>query len=336
MMFFKNLYNSYLAFCEQKRYREKRNELSSMRIYMSEACNANCNYCFNKTIRKDSHMDRSKALLLFDYLHINGIKSLKIMGGEPTIHPNFKELYKEAQLRFNNVALFTNALNDMVLNITPRKDDSVIYNFVFINDNFLYDKLLPQNNSGFPRVFEIVIDHSTNMDALKDKIDMVADKCNQLGVLSFCFQLTINCMVNIFAYRDSINNKMKSLLIFLLNKYPKHYSFDHTVPLCFWDDEVISFMESNGIDYFKKTCRGKDFGLIDANLNLLHCNQYPVVLTSMIKNGHFISFDRVMDLLKESNEGKKERNFYKMCSTCKYFPKQCTGGCMIHKDFIKK
>ena len=43
----------------------------------------------NKGIREDRHMDTAKAEMLFNYFASNGIKNLKIMGGEPTVHPDF-------------------------------------------------------------------------------------------------------------------------------------------------------------------------------------------------------------------------------------------------------
>ena len=30
--------------------------INSIRIYLTESCNANCNHCFNKGIREDRHM----------------------------------------------------------------------------------------------------------------------------------------------------------------------------------------------------------------------------------------------------------------------------------------
>lgn len=333
-MLIKNLYKSYLAF-----YRQKKNEVNimkSMRIYLTESCNANCAHCFNKDIREEGHMKKEIAINLFNYLKSNGIHQLKIMGGEPTVHPNFNDLYHFSQNCFNSVALFTNALNDNILIIKPRKSDSIIYNFMFINKEFNFDKLLPNVNYDFPRVFEIVIDSKTNTEMLIEKIDFVAQKCKVQNISLYFFQLTINCIENIFEYKELINKNIRTLLSFLLEKHSKHVSFDHTVPFCFWEQESIILMHDNKLDYFKKTCRGVDFGLIDANLHLMHCNQYPVILSSIINKGLFIPFSRIEELLKECNDKKKKYNYNKACSSCRYFPDQCTGGCMMHKDFVVK
>jgi radical SAM protein with 4Fe4S-binding SPASM domain len=54
----------------------------------------------------------------------------------------------------------------------------------------------------------------------------------------------------------------------------------------------------------------------------------------MLQKDRFISIKQVERFLQDSNNKKKEKNYNKLCSTCEYFPKQCTGGCMIHKDFV--
>lgn len=130
--------------------------INSIRIYLTESCNANCNHCFNKGIREDRHMDTAKAEMLFNYFASNGIKNLKIMGGEPTVHPDFLTLYNLSQQKFDSVALFTNGLNAEITKITPRNTDAIIYNFLFINRQFDSNKYLPSSN--FARIFEIVID----------------------------------------------------------------------------------------------------------------------------------------------------------------------------------
>ena len=50
-------------------------------------------------------MDTAKAEMLFNYFASNGIKNLKIMGGEPTVHPDFLTLYNLSQQKFDSVAL---------------------------------------------------------------------------------------------------------------------------------------------------------------------------------------------------------------------------------------
>ena len=51
------------------------------------------------------------------------------MGGEPTLHPDFNSIMKIAKKYFNQVYLFTNALeSDQLLLYEPRNQDVIVYN----------------------------------------------------------------------------------------------------------------------------------------------------------------------------------------------------------------
>jgi radical SAM protein with 4Fe4S-binding SPASM domain len=271
---------------------------------------------------------------LFAYLKENNVCTLKIMGGEPTVHPNFLELYELSQSFFDNVALFTNALNGKILMIHPRKKDGITYNFVFINERFNFDKLLPALGDNFYRSFEIVIDSNTNIELLIAKIDFVYRECKKRNINRFQFQLTINCISNIFHDKKTYNENFRKVLSHIIKEYRNNLSFDHAVPFCFWEEESIGLMDDYKINYHKQKCTGKDFGLIDSNFNLLHCNQHPIILTSMLKNQRFISIKQTKRELEKSNKDKQKSNYNKICFACKYFPEQCNGGCMMHKNFV--
>jgi radical SAM protein with 4Fe4S-binding SPASM domain len=279
-------------------------------------------------------MSFDTAKNLFAYLKENNVCKLKMMGGEPTVHPNFLELYELSQSFFDGVALFTNALNEKVLMIHPRKEDGVIYNFVFINERFNFDKLFPCLGDNLKRAFEIVIDSTTNVESLIAKIDFVYNECKKRDINKFLFQLTINCISNIFHDKKAYNENFRKVLLHIIKEYRNHLSFDHAVPFCFWEEETITLMDNYKVNYHKQKCRGQDFGLIDSNFNLLHCNQHPVVLTSILNNQHFIPIKSVKKILKKSNEDKQKSNYNKICSACKYFPERCNGGCMMHKSFV--
>lgn len=337
-MSIKDLYIKFINFKKEYEQNNKSSlaKLNSIRIYLTESCNANCSHCFNKDIRNDLHMDYDTAIRMLKYLNKNNIEVLKIMGGEPTIHPDFLKLYTISQKQFSAVKLFTNGLNEKIFSITPRKNDSIIYNFLFINEKFNFDKLLPQYGDLFPRVFEIVIDHKTITDKLISQIDTAYSEGKiKRGINNLYFQITLNCVCNIFQYKKEINEKFRIVVQNIANKYSKKLSFDHSIPYCFWEEETLLLMLKYNLDYYKKTCTGKDVGLIDSKFNLLHCNQYPIILTPMIKDNKFISFIEIVDKLKKSNEKKKEYNAIKACSKCEYFDNRCTGGCMMHKEYVK-
>ena len=103
--------------------------MEDFRVLITEKCNANCQTCFNKNIRCGNEMSLENFCLVCDYLaDQGGVKKLKIMGGEPTVHLYFAECVKYAQEKFESVHIFTNAINNRIESIKLRKRDSIIYN----------------------------------------------------------------------------------------------------------------------------------------------------------------------------------------------------------------
>jgi MoaA/NifB/PqqE/SkfB family radical SAM enzyme len=341
--FFKNLKHSYEVFSKGKNGKEVntiRNEppgvLSKIRIYLTENCNANCSHCFNAKIREDKHMDTLTVKNMFDYLNKNKVKALKIMGGEPTIHPDFIDIYNHSQARFEHVGLFTNALNENIFNIKPRPIDSIVYNYVFINNKFDYQKLLPDIPSFF-RVFEIVVDSKTNLKSLFDRIEYTYTKCKEFNIDDehIMLQLTLNCVENIFDSKETINYNFLETIKFIKKIAPNSLSFDHQYPYCFWLPETIEQMDQMNVNVYKGTCTGYDVGLIDSDFNLLHCNQHPVNLLNILNpSGGFIDFTLIKNTLLKSNLEKQIINIDKGCKYCEHFKEKCTGSCFMHKDFI--
>lgn len=341
--FFKNLKHSYEAFSKGQNGKEATvakpqppEKLIKVRIYLTENCNANCSHCFNAKIREDKHMDTATVKRMFEFLSNNKVEGLKVMGGEPTIHPDFVEIYKHSQTCFEHVGLFTNALNEEIFKIKPRHNDSIVYNYVFINDKFDYQKLLPDVPS-FMRAFEIVVDSKTNLKSLFNRIEYTYSKCKEFNIHDkyIKLQLTLNCIENIFDHKETINHNFLEAIKFIKSIAPNCLSFDHQYPLCFWLPETIEQMEKMKVNVYKGTCLGYDTGLIDSDFNLLHCNQHPVNLLNILNpSGEFIDFTILRNSLLKSNLEKKIINFDKGCKYCVHFGEKCTGSCFMHKDFI--
>ena len=75
----------------------------TFRILLTEKCNANCSNCFNADYRKNKDMYIEDFFMLCDFLSVNNIKHLKIMGGEPTVHPYFLDAVEYAQKKFSKI-----------------------------------------------------------------------------------------------------------------------------------------------------------------------------------------------------------------------------------------
>jgi sulfatase maturation enzyme AslB (radical SAM superfamily) len=87
--------------------------IPSPNILLTNVCNQNCIYCFakkekNKSKEEEMSLKNYKKLIVI--LKKNGIKDLRLMGGEPTLHSNFKSIMELADKYFSNILIFSNGL----------------------------------------------------------------------------------------------------------------------------------------------------------------------------------------------------------------------------------
>jgi hypothetical protein len=82
-------------------------------ILLTNYCNEGCGFCFAKQLMKDG--DKKEITLkeyskLLDYFERNGSKAVYLLGGEPTLHSNFKEVVEMSHKRGFEIELFTNGI----------------------------------------------------------------------------------------------------------------------------------------------------------------------------------------------------------------------------------
>lgn len=301
------------------------------RIYLTENCNASCPWCFNKGTRDPTlNMDTERAKKLFDWFSKNGLEEILVMGGEPTIHPDFIELWNYIHRKGMYARLFTNGKEIDKINqieISPR--DSIIYNFDFIS--FPVKKELFYHFCNYR--FEVVLRKQTDIVKLIEKINMV----HQFEIehhMQFRYNITPDCTENWFNEKELLNDKLRELLNYARKNRTIFWSWDHAYPICLFDKDVIDLiygmLNTGGLNH----CSGQEgcVGLVTSNFNLVHCNQYRNVKLSLIKeDDNFISYKEAENFLYFENLHKIESLRNSSCANCKYFRIWCNGGCIAHK-----
>jgi len=88
-----------------------------MNIMFTTYCNQRCCYCFGQDAmgeerKKDSDRNISKENLQFviDFLKRSGANEISIIGGEPTLHPEFKERYGQIERAGLLIMIFSNCV----------------------------------------------------------------------------------------------------------------------------------------------------------------------------------------------------------------------------------
>ena len=236
------------------------------------------------------------------------------MGGEPTVHSSFEEIIAISQAHFESIIIFTNALNDRILNIHPRSDDAIVYNFRYISSRFNKGKFLT-DQPGRRRI-EVQISSKTNIESIINRLLYFKD------IPNLKINLTLDCMEDVFENKYDLQRNFATVSNFINNNLERDYIIDHIIPSCLFED----FKTPDAL------CSIKCAGLIDSSLKLRYCNQFEKPLCDILDaSGEFIPFDQIVSQLKDGYEEKISISRSKRCNECKYFLERCNGGCFVHK-----
>jgi len=296
-------------------------QLTAIRVYVTENCNANCKNCFNAGTRKNAEINPEVFEQLCGYLKENGIVSIKIMGGEPTVHRKYPEIVVIAQKYFDAINVFTNGTSDKLKKMTLRKKDGVIYNFNFANIFSKEKFILDQPGK---RVLEVQVNKETNEYALLNKIvELTAFDISKISV-----SLTLDCVSNIFLDRKTVVPK----LLYLQDGLEKNgikYGYDHKIPYC--------YVYKSGLKLHRKSCfcAIKNAGLIDADLDLRFCNQHSEKLVHLMQDGKFLPWQIIGNFLLQAYYKHQTEALNKICLECIFYDSICNGGCWIIKKNIQ-
>ncbi|MCP3889896.1 MAG: radical SAM protein [Desulfobulbaceae bacterium] len=79
-------------------------------LAITSLCNRKCDYCFAGHQNEVVHMDRETYEHALMFLHRSAMDQVRLLGGEPTLHPDFKWMVERAHQDGFKVLLFTNGL----------------------------------------------------------------------------------------------------------------------------------------------------------------------------------------------------------------------------------
>lgn len=297
--------------------------MRDFRVLITHKCNANCPTCFNKSIRHGAEMSLDDFVCLADYLAESGVQRIKIMGGEPTVHPCFSEIICYAQKRFYSVHVFTNAINDKILDFVPREHDSIIYNVSCLPTPIQKCKMMLDRPGG--RMFETQIAADAPVNLIKRKLE---DIVSVVPKEKLAIALTLNCMENIFAKKAEIIEKWNIVADYLHETLGVTHHIDHKIPFCFFQHSGMRVSVVNSL------CSTKCAGLITPDVKLQYCNQLNSKPLSIKGEKGFLPYEIIENYLQQNFYLKMSTNLNKICADCILFNKKCNGGCFMHKNFI--
>jgi len=297
-------------------------KLTTMRVYVTENCNAKCKNCFNAQTRTNTEISPFMFDQLCGYLKENGIKALKIMGGEPTVHKKYAEIISIAQKYFDAIHIFTNGISSELLKMTLREKDGITYNFNFANALSKEKFLLNQPGS---RQLEVQINKKTDEFVLLNNIV----KKTSFNKSKIAVSLTLDCISNIFIDRKLVVPK----ILYLQNALAKNgiiYDYDHKIPYCYIYKSGLKMHRNDCSCYINST------GLIDADLDLRFCNQHQDKLAHIMQEGKFLPWRILENYILQYYYKLQMIALNKICLECVFYNNVCNGGCWITKNIISR
>lgn len=86
----------------------------SVEIHLTDICNLGCPWCTDKELRKNGATQKKETVFrLIDEFAANGTGVTLEGGGEPTLHPDFKEIVQYAYNKGTDLGLITNGTQDI-------------------------------------------------------------------------------------------------------------------------------------------------------------------------------------------------------------------------------
>ena len=208
-----------------------------------------------------------------------------IMGGEPTIHPDFEKMIIEATKYYQNIELFTNGTKiNEVISIPNIINLHWQNRFQFIVNGYQFDPTKTENFdvnkfSSIILFYVIPFDEEEN-NKIIEKIIKIA-KFNPKFIFAISLDTSINILDEEIAktYRKRYVNFLKNTFPFIYNRA----NVDHPIPHCFFTQEIISDLYEIGIGPIHllnkyRPCCDQNIGLVNTDWSLEYCNQTRINL----------------------------------------------------------
>jgi MoaA/NifB/PqqE/SkfB family radical SAM enzyme len=304
-------------------------------LSITNLCNNKCKYCFAndaKTELGKTVFDKGTFRKALDYLERSGLKQVRLLGGEPTLHPDFASFVSSALDRDFDIMLFTNGLIsseilDFLASI-PSSRLSILLNTIHPGENNtkgMYNQLILMERLG-PVIIAGVNIYSAKLD-LDYLLDYIVNY-NLKKEIRMGLAHPVLSQQNVYLHPKEYHKVGWRIALFKL-KAQQHgicFGFDCGFVPCMFPDEYLELLGKE----LKKagTCCHPVIDLL-ADGSFIAC--YPLNNLLKIRIHDNLS---IKDLLKDFETALlpyKDIGIFPHCTSCSLFGRRCNGGCMAHR-----
>lgn len=324
-----------------------------MNILITNRCNGTCQYCFLKgelakenDTGKEITLENFKLILKYAYhlITIGVTDSLNLMGGEPTLHRQFHEIFKMAltyrpkNLNFIPIKIFSNGLFPpktaklfrseacpVMINVNHHSNYSDSHwnllekNLSILSDSNLSDQVITLSLNIYKpgQNLEYMLDLATRYNIKNIRIDLSRPSTNRS---------------NTFIDIKQIKEIIPSLLSFI--KTCKGMGIatntDCCLPLCSITNRQLKEFSENEVEPSFKCSGGID---VTHDLELWHCA--PLRFLNLGKITDYASGKDIVEMIdRKTRYLRWNVESLDKCKNCKFLTLRiCQGGCLSLKKF---
>ena len=306
-------------------------------ILITEKCNRKCTFCFARnrlmhSKQQEKNMSMENILKVFSFLKRSGSRELRLLGGEPTLHPKIKEiislsLESDFRIFFFSNCIMSPDLTDFIAdipadkinflcNISPQASDTekqIEYR------SYALEKLGSQMTLGIT-VTEPQIEYDFLLDTI-EKFNL--RKHIRVGVAQ-----PIVGHDNSFLDPDQYKAAGTAIVEMAkaCEKKDVLIGFDCGMTLCMFSEDELGILMTRS-EGFKSDCGP----IIDIGVNLEVWSCFPLsgVLVSHLDD--FENRDAIEKAYIQALAPYRSLGCRTQCLSCKYKKReQCFGGCLVH------
>jgi len=300
-------------------------------IALTYKCNVKCPFCYADEFQGEMSIEDFKKVL--NWFKKQNIRKISLIGGEPTIHKDFKEIINILKEEKFTVTYITNGTFD--------KETSELMNFNPKN-NFFINISIPKT---FQKIYEKNIDCNLrniknatvryNIIDYDEDYKKVIDLCKKYNKKRISYALIAPNMNKKNKY---IAIKETKKFIPLLTNFIKDCKKENIktemarpLPMCLFNKEEKEFLQKNGNLYFD--CNpSKQVIVINPDLSVFPCVSVNIKGPNLLT---FKNFKEFHQYYKKTIDNLKFKNYlFPECKTCIYNKRrQCCGGCLNYKEY---
>ena len=311
---------------------------------LNNYCNLACPYCFiPKNSERINITDENMRTFIF-FLKKSGIRQLRMLGGEPLLHPHFEKYVRaaindpffESILIFTNATILSHTLADSI--VSPKTEFLINLNHPDVIDQEVFITTL-NNISVLRDVFHakrlpVKIRLGLNIFTPDFDFEYIIKASVGLSIYGIRFSLTVPVTVGEIItqqqYRKFIPRLMQFLDACYENQIFARIDCNNIPPCLYTEDQMRNLIALSNHDVCNKQ---RCFMPMDVTPGLDVTRCFPFFETCKT---NITYFDNANELVKyfalNIDAATFEKPTFAECSDCSlYLKKKCQGGCLSYK-----